>query len=116
MQNLTGGTPLNPPWRTVLFNRGLVNNSFKDTTQAVYALIKEKRQGGLMLDPTLFKKFNITQVPAFVMVDHSNLSQPLCSKYDVVYGNVSLEYALRKFANNGYEREMAQHMLRDFII
>lgn len=94
--------------------RGLVNNSFKDTTQAVYRLVQESNRGGVMVDPTLFKKFNITQVPAFVVVDHSNLSQPICSKYDVLYGNVSLEYALRRFTSAGEEREIAQRMLRNF--
>lgn len=91
--------------------RGLVNNSFKDTTQALYTLIRESKQGGLMLDPMLFKKFKIIQVPAFVVADHSNLSQPICSKYDVVYGNVALEYALHKIASAGDEREIAQRML-----
>jgi len=95
-----------------LILRGLVNNSFKDTVQAVYHLVQNDNQGGMGIDPTLFKKFNITQVPAFVMVDHNDLSQPLCTKYDVVYGNVTLEYALRKIAKGGMEHELAQQMLQ----
>jgi len=91
--------------------RGLVNNSFKDTAQALYELIHESKSGGIMLDPTLFQKFNIKQVPAFVVVNHDNLRQPLCSKFDIVYGNVSLSYVLHKIASGGDEGKVAQRML-----
>ena len=94
--------------------RGLVNNSFKDTARALYALLGEDQHGGVMVDPTLFKKFNITRVPGFVVVNHGNLSQPLCPKYDVVYGDVSLVYVLRKIVSAGEERDVAQRMLNNF--
>jgi len=95
-----------------LIMRGLVNNSFKDTTREIYRLIQDSRQGGVAIDPTLFKKFNIEKVPAFVVVDHHDLSRQLCAKYDVIYGNVSLEYALRKIARDGEQKDLAQSILR----
>jgi conjugal transfer pilus assembly protein TrbC len=74
--------------------RGLVNNSFKDTIGAIYDLIKDHQAHGIAIDPTLFKKFNIDKVPAVVVVDSFE-------NYDVVFGNVTLDYALGVIANHG---------------
>lgn len=72
-----------------VYIRGLVNNSFKDTTKVVRELVKDQI-GGLLIDPTVFKKYAINQVPAVVVVNNSN--------FDVVYGDVSLDYALEKIS------------------
>src|ERR1700721_885673 len=42
--------------------RGLVNNSFKETVKKMTELANDNH-GGVQLDPTLFKAFNIKQVP-----------------------------------------------------
>lgn len=83
-----------------LLIRGLINNSFKDTTKAVMALLPDNK-GGMLLDPTLFKRFNIKKVPAVVVIDKTCLLDDKCADYDVIYGNVTLAYALKKIAQQG---------------
>src|SRR6266487_3970402 len=78
--------------------RGLVNGSFRDTTNAVMALLLDNR-GGVQLDPTLFRRFHIEKVPAVVVVRPACLSQSDCNDptdFDVIYGDVTLEYALKQ--------------------
>lgn len=70
-----------------IYIRGLVNNSFKDTTVAVSQLIQNQK-GGLLIDPPLFKKYAIKEVPAVVV--------PKGDDFDVIYGDVTLDYALTK--------------------
>lgn len=77
--------------------RGLINHSFRDTTKAVMALLPDNK-GGMLLDPTLFKRFNIKKVPAVVVIDKACLLDDKCADYDVIYGNVTLAYALKKFS------------------
>jgi type-F conjugative transfer system pilin assembly protein TrbC len=72
-----------------IYIRGLVNNSFKDTIISVKKLV-EDQPGGLLIDPTLFKKYSITQVPAVVVTSEND--------FDVVYGDVTLDYALKKIS------------------
>ena len=80
--------------------RGLVNNSFKQTAAAVAALVK-KDAAGLQIDPTLFKRFAITKVPAVIVTDQSVCPSTVSClpNFDVIYGNVSLDYVLEKLAN-----------------
>jgi conjugal transfer pilus assembly protein TrbC len=70
-----------------VYIRGLVNNSFKDTAKIISGLVQDQ-SGGLLIDPTLFKKHSITQVPAVVVVNRES--------FDVIYGDVTLDYALEK--------------------
>jgi conjugal transfer pilus assembly protein TrbC len=77
--------------------RGLIHNSFSDTTQALLSLMPDKR-GGLQVDPTLFQRFHIKTVPAVVVLDESCLADAHCQTFDVVYGNVTLSYALEEMA------------------
>jgi type-F conjugative transfer system pilin assembly protein TrbC len=79
--------------------RGLINNSFKETINVLYQLNKEST-GGVQLDPTLFKKYQIDKVPAVLVTDTEHcLSNQTCKKHDdVVYGDVTLFYALKKIA------------------
>ena len=71
--------------------RGLVNNSFKDTAKAVSALVQDQ-SGGLLIEPNLFKKYSITQVPAVVVASSDNFS--------VIYGDVLLDCALEKISHS----------------
>lgn len=75
--------------------RGLVDNSFKATVAKIASL---KIKTGLQVDPILFKKFDINQVPAVVVVDTAKcLPMQSCQQvFDVIYGNVHLSYALKK--------------------
>jgi conjugal transfer pilus assembly protein TrbC len=81
-----------------VYIRGLVNNSFKDTKDEVAELVKDQ-SGGLLIDPSLFQKFGIMQVPAVVVTKNDN--------FDVIYGDVSLDYALEKISDSkqGAEKE-----------
>lgn len=67
--------------------RGLVNNSFKETIKKISELVGDNK-GGLQLDPELFREFKVKSVPA-VVVRNGNT-------YDIVYGDVHLDYALQK--------------------
>ncbi len=67
-----------------LIIRGLKNNSFKETTAALYDL-----GISVQIDPNLFEEYEIKEVPTFVEVKGT---EPLKIK-----GNVSLSYAMKKF-------------------
>lgn len=84
-----------------VYIRGLVNNSFKDTAKAVSDLVQDNK-GGLLIDPTLFKKYVIVQVPAVVLVDKEN--------FDLVYGDVTLDCALEKInkSKGGERRDLLE--------
>lgn len=72
--------------------RGLKNNSFKETAIMMSKLLADDKAGGVDLNPVAFQEFKITQVPAVVVMDENS------HDYDVVYGNVSLDYALKTIA------------------
>ena len=74
--------------------RGLINNSFKETAMAL-----QKLGEGVLLDPTLFEKYNVTSVPTFIIfeVDLKDEHPP----YDRLTGNVSLRFVLEKVAQEG---------------
>lgn len=77
--------------------RGLINHSFKDTIKKMADLTRDNH-GGVQLDPTLFRRFQINQVPAVVVWKEANClpSQSCLDEYDVVYGDVTLAFALQK--------------------
>jgi type-F conjugative transfer system pilin assembly protein TrbC len=76
--------------------RGLIDHSFKKTIQKMADLTRDNH-GGVQLDPTLFRRFQIDQVPAVVVFKEAKClsSQSCVENYDVVYGNVTLDYALQ---------------------
>jgi type-F conjugative transfer system pilin assembly protein TrbC len=74
---------------TRLVIRGLVNGSFQDTA----ALVKEIGVP-IDIDPELFERLNITQVPTFAIKD-------LGGAWHTLKGNVSLDYATNKL--EGYQ-------------
>lgn len=76
--------------------RGLIDHSFKKTIQKMVELTRDNH-GGVQLDPTLFRKFQIEQVPAVVVFKeaHCISSQSCVEDFDVVYGNVALDFALQ---------------------
>lgn len=72
--------------------RGLKNNSMRETVQYLLRSVMSTGQG-VLVDPTLFQKFGIRHVPSFVLYDGS--------RYDMLSGNVTVDFALRKFAERG---------------
>jgi conjugal transfer pilus assembly protein TrbC len=75
--------------------KGLINNSFKDTS-----LYLQKLGEGVLLDPTLFDKFNITSVPTFI-ITKENVKVENTPKHDSLRGNVSLKFALERSLKEG---------------
>jgi len=95
--------------------RGLVNNSFKDTIKKMSQFTNDNH-GGVQLDPTLFQRYQITKVPAVVIKNTSEcLPNQTCEEnYDVIYGNITLSYALKKVAaQNDFLSPMAQDALNE---
>lgn len=86
-----------------VYIRGLVNNSFKDTAKAVSGLVYDQK-GGLLIDPNVFKEYGIIQVPAVVVVkgDNKKSGKQVKEKndFDVIYGDVFLDYALEKISKD----------------
>lgn len=85
--------------------RGLVNNDFRQTANAVLALVKDDHKGGVQIDPTAFKTYGITAVPALVVTCPGH--------FDRVAGNIALPQALKKVAESGECSDVAEKMLTD---
>lgn len=88
-----------------LLLRGLVNNSLTATVKKIHNVI-QRRNGGFSIDPIAFEKLHIRKVPAIVLFNQAGLiclntqnCIPDPSDYDILYGNVTLDYALSQFAN-----------------
>lgn len=94
--------------------RGLIHNSFKETI-AKLKVLNQEAIGGVSLNPIAFDQFGIRQVPAIVVVDKSLSLSPQQKAdeaiFDVVYGDVTLDFALRQMIEKGNTRQMAQQLL-----
>jgi len=84
--------------------RGLVNNSIEATMHAVHALYTEGEnpESGALIDPTLFQRFAIDQVPTVVVAE---AAAGACTRTDCpipehvkIAGDVPLRYALDRIA------------------
>ncbi len=99
--------------KVVMVMRGFVQGMkyFRPTFEFILSVLKEDPNCDLIsqkckvydasiyVDPLLFRMLNITAVPAVAYVKGLNIFEPTCEAQDVkgwvVYGDVSLEYALR---------------------
>lgn len=79
-----------------LVMRGFKNNSFKETIQYTQKIV-------VQVDPVAFKKFGVTSVPSFVLSSGD--------KFDKLVGNISINYALTRFKDEGDLKEKAQEYL-----
>lgn len=105
----------------VVVFRGLTMGSAKVMTGALGKVLGPgERMDGVGIDPRLFRAFQVSEVPAYV-VTASDFD--LCSGFDCtsgvppfdrMNGNVTAEYALRTFAAGGGPgaRIAAQHLAR----
>ncbi|MDR6775624.1 type-F conjugative transfer system pilin assembly protein TrbC [Azospirillum sp. BE72] len=88
-----------------LLFRGMVNNNITDTMAAMGRIVGE--QGGAMLDPTMFRMFDVKVVPTIVVPAEQvqPCFEPRCRsaapEHDRIAGNVTLFYALETIANAG---------------
>ena len=76
--------------------RGLIDNSFKRTAQFLTTA-----KASVMIDPTLFERFQITTVPTFVYakkISHDEATTPV---HDRLMGHVTLYHALTQFRDKG---------------
>lgn len=85
--------------------RGLKNNSYKDTANFMQPIIKTAA-AGIIIEPNLFEKYDVSKVPTFILND------PIIKKYDKAKGNVSLKYALEEISRAGELTSTAQLILR----
>ncbi|MEY0216591.1 type-F conjugative transfer system pilin assembly protein TrbC [Providencia rettgeri] len=82
---------------------GLIDNDFRKTASAVFALTKDRGEGGVQIDPKTFAQYGITQVPALVVrCEHG---------FDVMYGNIRLQSAIERIASSGDCHEIARDWL-----
>jgi len=73
--------------------RGFVNDSHKTTTKVLQNLITISKYG-VIVDPELFNKYEIKQVPTFVIVGSDN-------HYDKLSGNISWSEAVNIIKRQG---------------
>ncbi len=72
---------------------GLYRDSMSETALKVMALSKRIPNLNLNIDPTLFERFDIHQVPALVVDDGKN--------FDVIYGHLTIQEGLHRMAGRG---------------
>ncbi|HHI9467512.1 TPA: type-F conjugative transfer system pilin assembly protein TrbC [Legionella anisa] len=83
---------------------GLYHDSMRDTALKVMELSKQIPNLNLAIDPTLFERFGIQQVPALV-VDEGKA-------FDVIYGHLTLQEGLSRIAEHGDTRFTLQDARR----
>ncbi|BET65007.1 type-F conjugative transfer system pilin assembly protein TrbC [Yersinia pseudotuberculosis] len=82
---------------------GLMDDDFAKTAGAVFNLVKEDNRGGVQIDPVQFRTYNITHVPALVVI---------CGdKSDVISGSIRIKSALEQIVRDGDCPEVAQELL-----
>ncbi|HHF7375636.1 type-F conjugative transfer system pilin assembly protein TrbC [Legionella bozemanae] len=79
--------------RIPAYLNGLYHDSMRDTALKIMELSKQVPNLNLAIDPTLFERFGIQQVPALV-VDEGNA-------FDVIYGHLTLQEGLSRIAGHG---------------
>lgn len=101
LANKAGGT---------LVLRGMVDDSLKKTAEIVGDFLKRYPGAQFQIDPTLFNRFAVDQVPAFV-ISIQPLDRSTCAKecdprtsFASVSGDVTLDYALEYLAKQRDER------------
>ena len=77
-----------------LILRGLYKDSFRLTQQKIRTL-----KIVVDIDPTLFERFKIREVPTFILTEPYQDNQPF--QYDQIAGNITLSYALEQFQKEG---------------
>lgn len=90
--------------------RGVIDNSLKKTSERAAEFIKRYPSTQFQIDPTLYRRYAIKQVPAFVLA-RDNEEVKACTKgcdatnfFVSVAGDVSLDYALEYMSRQSGER------------
>jgi type-F conjugative transfer system pilin assembly protein TrbC len=88
----------------ILVLRGLVDNSLKKTLAKIVEIWGHDNLSILTIDPIAFRDFDIQAAPAVVVA-----ASP--QQFDVIQGDVSLVYILRKIVDEGESVLLAQSYL-----
>jgi conjugal transfer pilus assembly protein TrbC len=84
--------------------RGFKNDSYKETVKALEALIKETGYG-VIVEPDLYRTFEINVVPTYVISEKKEICPPnsscIAPKYKKLSGNVTAEFAYKKLLGKG---------------
>ena len=83
--------------------KGIEDNSFIKTSDHIQRIAKGGEEAAIIIDPTLFKKFQVVSVPSYVLAKHKEcpVGMSCTPSYDKITGNVTPKYALEKFIEKG---------------
>lgn len=97
---------------TIVF-RGVKDNSFIKTAELIHELSNQGEEAAIIIDPVLFKKFHVSQVPTYVLVKDSKCPIGVSCKpsYDKLTGSVTPKYALEKIIEKGDLYQEAETIL-----
>ncbi len=101
-ETLTESSQLQIP----IYLNGLYHDSMPETAFKLMALSQQIPNLNLQIDPTLFERFGIHQVPALVVGNGNN--------FDVIYGNLSIKEGLMRIAGRG-ESGFSMHEARELL-
>tara|TARA_R110000868_G_scaffold189380_2_gene432309 strand:+ start:12777 stop:13388 length:612 start_codon:yes stop_codon:yes gene_type:complete len=78
--------------------QGLIDNSFDVTLKKITKLVKKSGNiGGIQIDPVLFNKYGIKEVPTYILKESTHYD----AKYDVLSGASGIAHALSIFKEQG---------------
>ncbi|MEG6138988.1 type-F conjugative transfer system pilin assembly protein TrbC [Enterobacter kobei] len=86
--------------------RGMVNGDMRATANAVARLVKESNTGGVQIDPTTFRKYNISAVPVLIVACGNQ-----GDKVDRLQGDLTLHQALKRVAEEADCAQTAKSLL-----
>ena len=84
----------------VLVLRGLVEGSYKKTALKLQQFIQQTHTG-MIIDPLLFRQYDIKTVPTVVVVS------PIAPQFDKVHGFIPIRSALEQMQQQGELKEIA---------
>ncbi|WP_242604793.1 type-F conjugative transfer system pilin assembly protein TrbC [Legionella busanensis] len=76
-----------------VYLNGLYHDSIEDSALKIMALSKHVPNLNLQIDPTIFERFGITEVPALIADNGAT--------FDVIYGHLPIKEGLARMAGRG---------------
>jgi len=99
----------------VLVLRGMIDQSISKTAIKLNT-INNKQGVNAIIDPNLFKLYNITKVPTIVLAQYEGYPCLDCKQsliYDKISGSISLEYALEQIINSKFSN--TKNIAKEYI-
>ena len=104
--------------------RGLVNNDFKTTVERVREIADgDDSLAGISVDPTIFERFSVDRVPAFIMplepIEGCSPSGCAVPEHVKAVGSITLDYFLRMIVRRSQvslERNIAEQWLTEMEV